>query len=66
MAPTCARVSALVLLSTLAAPSAFAGGLEANGYNWDLLFDPGTYAVWVTLSLTVQSVRRFAGWLVVE
>ena len=44
MAPTCARVSALVLLSTLAAPSAFAGGLEANGYNWDLLFDPGTYA----------------------
>ncbi|HEY4202080.1 MAG TPA: outer membrane protein transport protein [Devosiaceae bacterium] len=23
---------------------AHAGGLEANGYDWDLLFDPGTYA----------------------
>ncbi|WP_224702838.1 outer membrane protein transport protein [Devosia aquimaris] len=23
---------------------AFAGGLDANGYDWDLLFDPATYA----------------------
>lgn len=24
--------------------TAYAGGLEANGYDWDLLFDPATYA----------------------
>ncbi|SEP98043.1 long-chain fatty acid transport protein [Devosia sp. YR412] len=34
-------LAALVATSTIGA--AHAGGLEANGYNWDLLFDPGTY-----------------------
>jgi long-chain fatty acid transport protein len=29
---------------------AFAGGLEANGYDWDLLFDPATYASKATAS----------------
>ncbi len=37
-----------VLLASAAslpiAGSAYAGGLEANGYDWDLLFDPATYA----------------------
>lgn len=36
-----------IALSALIAPlgvgAAHAGGLEANGYNWDLLFDPATY-----------------------
>ncbi|WEK05572.1 MAG: outer membrane protein transport protein [Candidatus Devosia phytovorans] len=34
-------LAALAASSTIGA--AHAGGLEANGYNWDLLFDPGTY-----------------------
>ena len=34
-------LAALIATSTIGA--AHAGGLEANGYNWDLLFDPGTY-----------------------
>lgn len=34
-------LAALAVSSTVGA--AQAGGLEANGYNWDLLFDPGTY-----------------------
>ncbi|MCD7059986.1 OmpP1/FadL family transporter [Pelagibacterium xiamenense] len=31
-------------LGVFGAGAAYAGGLEANGYDWDLLFDPGTYA----------------------
>lgn len=38
------RVLTLTVLSAMAASSAQAGGLEANGYNWDLIFDPATYA----------------------
>lgn len=34
-------LAALAASSTIGA--AQAGGLEANGYNWDLLFDPATY-----------------------
>lgn len=34
-------LAALAASSTIGAVQA--GGLEANGYNWDLLFDPGTY-----------------------
>lgn len=34
-------LAALAASSTIGA--AHAGGLEANGYNWDLLFDPATY-----------------------
>ncbi|HEY8575517.1 MAG TPA: outer membrane protein transport protein [Devosia sp.] len=37
-----------IALAALAAATTIggvqAGGLEANGYNWDLLFDPATYA----------------------
>ncbi|WP_404403248.1 OmpP1/FadL family transporter [Pelagibacterium halotolerans] len=33
-----------VALGVLSAGAAHAGGLEANGYDWDLLFDSGTYA----------------------
>jgi long-chain fatty acid transport protein len=32
------------LAASAFAGSVQAGGLEANGYNWDLLFDPATYA----------------------
>lgn len=37
----CIALAALLASSTMGA--AHAGGLEANGYNWDLLFDPATY-----------------------
>ena len=38
-------VSTIIALAlTMTASPALAGGLEANGYNWDLLFDPATYA----------------------
>jgi long-chain fatty acid transport protein len=47
----------------LAAPSAFAGGLEANGYNWDQLFDAAPFAaranvtgVWID-----QDIQNGAG-----
>lgn len=35
-------LAAIAASSTIGAVQA--GGLEANGYNWDLLFDPATYA----------------------
>ena len=39
------RVHALAIAGVMVTSgSAFAGGLEANGYNWDLIFDPATYA----------------------
>ena len=38
-----AFILAGIAVST-ATGGALAGGLEANGYNWDLLFDPATYA----------------------
>jgi long-chain fatty acid transport protein len=39
------RVHALAIAGVMATSGpAFAGGLEANGYNWDLIFDPATYA----------------------
>ena len=39
----------LALLASLPlVGTATAGGLEANGYDWDLLFDPATYASKVT------------------
>jgi long-chain fatty acid transport protein len=44
------RALALAALAGSAASTAYAGGLEANGYNWDLLFDPATYAGKGTLS----------------
>ncbi|HWU19546.1 MAG TPA: outer membrane protein transport protein [Devosia sp.] len=37
----CIALAAILASSTMGA--AHAGGLEANGYNWDLLFDPATY-----------------------
>jgi long-chain fatty acid transport protein len=40
----------LAALAGTAASTAYAGGLEANGYNWDLLFDPATYTGKGTLS----------------
>jgi len=37
-------VAASSAASLLMVSGAYAGGLEANGYDWDLLFDPATYA----------------------
>lgn len=37
----CIALAALLATSSMGA--VHAGGLEANGYNWDLLFDPATY-----------------------
>ncbi|SDG93866.1 OmpP1/FadL family transporter [Pelagibacterium luteolum] len=43
--------TALAALALAAmASTAHAGGLEANGYNWDLLFDPATYAAKATVT----------------
>lgn len=45
------RVHALAIACVVATSgSAFAGGLEANGYNWDLIFDPATYAAKGTIT----------------
>ncbi|WP_417582406.1 OmpP1/FadL family transporter [Pelagibacterium sp.] len=44
------RVHILALGGLLAASSAQAGGLEANGYNWDMIFDPATYAAKATIT----------------
>lgn len=45
------RVLTLAALGALAATgSAQSGGLEANGYNWDMLFDPDTYAARATIT----------------
>lgn len=45
MAPSHTHIfAAAALAAAMATGSAQAGGLEANGYNWDLLFDPATYA----------------------
>lgn len=38
------------LIFVASASTAHAGGLEANGYNWDLLFDPATYAAKATVT----------------
>nr|WP_314258978.1 outer membrane protein transport protein [uncultured Devosia sp.] len=46
-------LAALAVSST--AGTAFAGGLEANGYNWDLLFDPATYTGKGTVSQVMIS-----------
>ena len=53
-------------LAALAVPaaigSAHAGGLEANGYNWDLLFDPATYAGKGTLThVTINHETQNSG-----
>lgn len=51
MAWSCGRPAIVAaFLSVTAAPAALAGGLEANGYNWDLLFDPATYATKASVS----------------
>ncbi|GGA47870.1 OmpP1/FadL family transporter [Pelagibacterium lentulum] len=39
-----------LVISALSAGTANAGGLEANGYDWDLLFDPDTYATRAVVS----------------
>lgn len=45
------RVRILAAFAAMAAAtSAQAGGLEANGYNWDLIFDPATYAAKTTVT----------------
>ncbi|HCO56151.1 MAG TPA: hypothetical protein DIT93_14200 [Pelagibacterium sp.] len=45
------RSHALALLGLMAVGgSAQAGGLEANGYNWDMIFDPATYAAKGTIT----------------
>lgn len=46
-------LAALAVSST--AGAAHAGGLEANGYNWDLLFDPATYTGKGTVSQVLIS-----------
>jgi long-chain fatty acid transport protein len=53
--------AALSAASTIGA--AHAGGLEANGYNWDLLFDPGTYVGKGTVTHVIinHDIRNAAG-----
>jgi long-chain fatty acid transport protein len=53
-----ATLTALTSVST-----AFAGGLEANGYNWDLLFDAAPYATKGTVSYVKidQPIKNSSG-----
>lgn len=45
-----ASLFAALAIGALSASAANAGGLEANGYDWDLLFDPDTYATRAAVS----------------
>lgn len=57
------RASAAGLMVAGLAGGANAGGLEASGYNWDLLFDPAPYAARAngTFVRVDQDVRNGAG-----
>jgi long-chain fatty acid transport protein len=59
-------VLAVLAASLPLAGAAHAGGLEANGYDWDLLFDPATYtakgsATYVYINKDVTNASKMAG-----